>query len=154
MTKQELLQEVADILKKHLDDGSYVIAPAAPQNGNLPMDIAYVRVEPWVYGTETVTLDGAWGLAVETALQWNKVPVLAHQFRGMWLFRVPVYMCGPEYEQSIVEEDWHAFDFSIDVAPVCFAMVLSKYQELRDERDGFGDDQEYRDLLSIALGEV
>lgn len=135
--KEALLTELAELLGTHLFDGTYAEAEPIPENGGLPLAIPYVRIEPWLFPDDIVELSGAWQLCVEMALQYeNRAPVLAHQWHGEWCFRVPLYMLAEEYESKLAIDQWHAFEFSIDVSVHSFPLVLREYQERQAIRDG------------------
>lgn len=145
MSKEELKQQLSSLLQASLSPESYAIAPAHPQNGNLPLDIAYIRVEPWLYGDKDILPSGSWDLCVETALHWEKVPVLALPDDDGWSFRVPLYMLSAEYGDSLDEKQWHSFDQTALVGGEAFGAIVKYYQEEREARE------EYLDALKTVL---
>lgn len=125
LSKKTLLEELTTLLRTHLSPDCYT----ETLTGGLPMHIPFVRIEPWVYGCNTVTLDGAWQLSVETSLWYNRTPVMVHQWEKDWSFRVPLYMLNPEFEAAIEPENRHRFEWSVDLDPKCFALALAEYQK-------------------------
>lgn len=136
-TKQQYLESLTATLCAHLSADAYAVAPAHPKNGNLPLDIAYVRVEPWLYGPNVVTPSGSWDLCVEAALHWERAPVLALPDADDWLFRVPLYMMSAEYGDSLSENQWHDFGQTALVGAEAFGAILKYYQEEREAREDY-----------------
>lgn len=126
--KESLKQSLAGLLVKHLDESSYTHIAPSPENGNLSLDIRYIRVEPWVYGTETIALKGAWDLTVESCFHYKKAPILAHQWLGEWSFRLPLHMLDEQYGASLSPENQHRFEYSVDICPEILGLVLLQYQ--------------------------
>ena len=124
-SKETLLGEITELLCTHLLPQSYTLIES---HGGLPLLTPFVRIEPWFFGTETVTFDGAWQFCVETSLCFKKAPALVHQWGGEWLFRVPMYFLSSEYEAAIEPENRHRFEWSVDLGPKCFALALAEYQ--------------------------
>lgn len=133
-TKEELKNDLTKLLVECLDESSYTHVAAHPSNGNLPLDISYVRIEPWLYGTKAVTLRGAWELAVEYCLYYKKAPILAHQWLGEWSFRLPLYMLDEQYGTSLPPENQHRFEYSVDIRPEALGLVLLQYQVAYEAR--------------------
>lgn len=121
--------EVTDLLRAHLLPGTFTETLPTKADGGLPLNIPFVRVEPWVYGVEAVTFAGAWSLCVESAAYYSKTPVLAHQWHGGWSFRVSLYMLNSEFEATMVPENRHRFDWSVDLSVEAFALAVAEYQE-------------------------
>ncbi|MGD1852784.1 MAG: hypothetical protein ACFB2W_00900 [Leptolyngbyaceae cyanobacterium] len=142
-TKETLIAELTQLLREHLPD--YRATAPTQGTGGLPLDIAYVRVEPWLYGFGHMTADGAWRLCTELALQYDRVPVLAYQEGGSWLFRVPLYMLDVRLEGY--PERWNDFSRTASLFVDEFADALGDYQSLRAER---GD---HVDSINTVLGE-
>ena len=129
LSKEDLLAQLTDLLRTHLSPESYSEAPASGLNSGLPMYVPFVRIEPWVFGNDVVTPDGAWELCVESSLYFGKTPVMAYQWYKGWVFRVPMYMLNPEFEAAIEPENHHRFEWSVDLSPKCFALALAEYQK-------------------------
>lgn len=134
--QQELLDSLAATLRQALDGECYADAPVDPSNGNLPLSIAYVRVEPWLFGDEHVTLRGAWELACETALQWERCPVLAVPAGGGWVFRVPLHFVDQSVLGRLAEDqDLLDFDLSVVLQARGFGLCLKHFQEARERAE-------------------
>ena len=147
-SKQDLLAELIALLSQNLPTDTYESAPTDPANGNLPFDIPYIRLEPWVYGTETISLKGAWELCIESALMHHKTPVLAHQWHGVWSFRVPLYVFSAEYFLSLDDQQYHSFEYSVDLNVEGFALVIEQYQKEQNLRDV------WMEALTSVMGRV
>ena len=135
-TKEELGAELAELLASHLDEDSYTHVAPDSANGNLPLDISCVRIEPWLYGAKGITLEGAWNLCKESALRYGKTPVLAHQWHGDWVFRAPMYLANIE----MIDEDSetsHRFDATVEMSVKAFAIFLTDYQDQRATIEGW-----------------
>lgn len=143
MDKEALRQELTELLRKHLDKGSFSPSDRTPANGGLPLAIPSIQIEVWLY--PDVATETAWNLAVETALLLQKAPVLAHKRDEGWCFRVPLYVMNLELIEVLSEEQWHAFDHTVEMSVKGFAKILAKYQVDRAELDG------YVDVLGLAL---
>ncbi|MFG6094300.1 hypothetical protein SPB21_03575 [Leptothoe sp. ISB3NOV94-8A] len=135
--KELLIKELSTLLREKLSPLSWMPGPISPMHGNLPLEMAYVRVEPWVLGFDGISERGAWQLASELALGYSRVPVLAYKSpledsSECWRFRVPLYMAGPDFEGH--PEAWHDFSRTIALFADEFSGLLLDYQELRSIR--------------------
>lgn len=140
-TKEALKQELTGLLLTHLDPDGYSQSLPTQASGGLPLHIPYIRLEPWVYGPNAVTLKGAWDMCVETARQYDKTPVLAHQWHGDWVFRMPMAVAGVEAPEGSYE-----FEYAIEMAVKAFALFLVEYQEEKAAR------VDYSAMVSVVLG--
>lgn len=145
-TKEELKDSLTKLLIENLDEDSFTATLPTKENGLLCLDIPYVRIEPWVYGTGAVTLNGAWVIAVEAARFFRKTPVLAHQWHGEWCFRMPFYALNTDFEIAIAADNRHRFDWSVDLGVEPFALALSQYQEICEVR------HDAAELIKFAVG--
>ncbi len=134
-TKEDLQNQLVELLRKHLNKSSFTPADRIPINGGLPLSIPTIRIEAWFY--PDVATETSWALAVETALLLQRTPVLAHKRDEGWCFRVPLYMVNPDFELTLSVERHHDFEHTVEMSVKAFALALREYQENVATRDGF-----------------
>lgn len=131
MDKQQLRDSLADTLRANLPPGCCAECPAHPKNGMLGLDIAYIWIKPWLYGDSAITPQGAWRLAVEYALHFDRHPVLAEPRHNQWVFRVPMHMADPKAQPS----DPLAYETTLVLGPRAFADAVESFQQYREEAE-------------------
>lgn len=132
-----LAKELSELLREKLNPSSFTDEAPAPENGDLPLEVSFVRIGLWT--RDLSPIDHMWPLCVEHAIQWSKAPILAYRQAGEWCFRVPLYCFDAEYENQLGEHQWHALEYSAVVGAESLSLILEQYQDERAAREGWMD---------------